>query len=636
MGTPLRVLIVEDSEDDMALMVYELRRHGYDLTYERVETEETMRAALASHQWDVILSDFSMPRFNAHAALRVVQDMGVETPVIIVSGTVGEEAAVAAMKAGAHDFFSKHKLVRLVPAIERELRESEDRRKRLWVEEQLYHSEERFAKAFRAGPLGILINTADGVFVDANDRFLQLSGYSRDEVIGQTYADLRLWVDPEIHVQLAQATREGQIIQDHELQFRTKAGEVRDALYSFTTIELGGEVCLLSMVHDITERKRIEEDRKRMTEERRRLLEQKQEAMQQFINTLDRITDGFVMLNHQWQFAYVNPRASEILGYRVEELIGSNAWTKFPEAVDGRFYDAFQVAVNEQRTVEIEAFFEPWKRWFVNRIYPSAEGVNVFFQDITERKKQEQHTLEAERLRVEITKERELLQLKENFISIVSHEFRTPLTAIMSSAELIQRYYDHLPRERHFHHLGEILSQSNFMVNLLDDVLTVNKSRAGWMEFKPVSMDLAAFCNSVVERLRAQDKEKHQFIVHIDGDLSQVVMDARLLRHIVVNLLTNAVKYSAEGGEIKLDILRQGEDVVLRVSDQGIGIPIEAMSRLYEPFQRAGNVGTISGTGLGLTIVKDSVERHGGAIMCQSQVGVGTIFTVRLPVISQA
>jgi DNA-binding NtrC family response regulator len=112
MSAPLRVLIVEDSEDDMILMVRELRRHDYDLTYTRVQTPEAMSAALDSQDWDVILSDFSMPEFSALAALKVAQGKGGDIPFIIVSGTAGEEAAVTAMKAGAQDFFPKNKLTR--------------------------------------------------------------------------------------------------------------------------------------------------------------------------------------------------------------------------------------------------------------------------------------------------------------------------------------------------------------------------------------------------------------------------------------------------------------------------------------------------------------------------------------------
>lgn len=375
MGTPLHVLIVEDSEDDLLLMIHEIRSHGYDLTYVRVETPEDMREALLNHTWDVILSDYSMPRFSALAAIKLVQDMGIDAPIIIVSGTVGEEAAVAAMKAGAQDFFSKHRLVRLIPAIERELRETDDRRKRLWAEEQLHHAEQRFSKVFQAGPLGITITNRNGVFLDVNDFLLRESGYSRSEVIGKSSLELNFWLDVETRKLIAQVLDTGNIVRDMELQFRDKSGQMHDVLCSFTRIELAGQACLLSMFQDITERKRMEA-------ERSRLLEQKQAATQEFQMTIERMTDGFVMLDREWRFRYVNPKAIEMLGRRAANLIGFNAWQIFPEAVDGPYYNALHKAAATQTTVEIEAYFEPWKRWFVNRIFPSPDGITIFFRTL--------------------------------------------------------------------------------------------------------------------------------------------------------------------------------------------------------------------------------------------------------------
>jgi len=142
MSTPLRVLIVEDSEDDAMLVLRELRRADYDLTSERVDTPEAMNAALDQQTWDIVLCDYAMPRFSMPAALAMVKEKGLDLPFIIVSGAIGEEAAVAAMRAGAHDYVMKGNLPRLVPAIERELREAEVRRERKQAEEGLKQSEE--------------------------------------------------------------------------------------------------------------------------------------------------------------------------------------------------------------------------------------------------------------------------------------------------------------------------------------------------------------------------------------------------------------------------------------------------------------------------------------------------------------
>jgi PAS domain S-box-containing protein len=256
-------------------------------------------------------------------------------------------------------------------------------------------------------------------------------------------------------------------------------------------------------------------------------------------------------------------------------------------------------------------------------------------QDITERKRIEQEKLEAERIRAELESEKELLKLKERFISVVSHEFRTPLSVIMSSGELVQRYYDRMTPEKQLDHIREIIAQSGYMTGLLDDILTFNKASAGKLAFTPAPLDLEMFCRTAIERIKTTDKGNHQINFITDSDLQKTPLDQKLLQHIVLNLLSNAVKYSPEGGEVRLELSRRDDEIILRVSDQGIGIPPESRVRLFEPFHRADNVGNISGTGLGLAIVKQSVDLHRGRIECKSEPGVGTTFTVYLPLIDR-
>ena len=177
MTTPLRVLLVEDSEDDAQLILRQLRSGGYDPKRERVDTPEAMSSALDRGQWDVILCDYKMPHFSAPAALRLVRERNIDIPFIIVSGTIGEETAVAAMKSGAHDYLMKNNLPRLMVAIEREIRDAGVRLERKRAEEALRLSEENFRRSMDDSPMGIRIVSADGETLYANRSILDLYDY---------------------------------------------------------------------------------------------------------------------------------------------------------------------------------------------------------------------------------------------------------------------------------------------------------------------------------------------------------------------------------------------------------------------------------------------------------------------------
>jgi PAS domain S-box-containing protein len=270
MGGLLRVLLVEDSEDDALLLIRSLRRGGYDPTWERVDTAEAMEAALDGRSWDLVISDHGMPAFSSPAALELLKRRGfVDLPFIIVSGQIGEDAAVAAMKAGAHDYLMKDNLARLNSAIERELREAEVRRERR-------QAEEKYRSIFENSVEGIFQTTVDGRFLTANPAMARIFGYESPEELLRAISSIRdqLYVDPERREDFYQLALRDGFVSGFEVQLLRKDGNpVWISANARAIYDAAGEISgYEGTVEDITERKGAEEALREIREaERRRI-----------------------------------------------------------------------------------------------------------------------------------------------------------------------------------------------------------------------------------------------------------------------------------------------------------------------------------------------------------------------------
>jgi signal transduction histidine kinase len=236
----------------------------------------------------------------------------------------------------------------------------------------------------------------------------------------------------------------------------------------------------------------------------------------------------------------------------------------------------------------------------------------------------------------ELVKANELNQLKSEFVSMISHDFRDPLNTILLSSGLLQDNHQKLTKAKKLTHFHLIRLAIKDMARLLDEVSLIGKVDLGKLQCQPTPLDLEAFCHQLIEELQLSIGEKHQLVFTSLGELGEAVWDERLLRHILGNLLANAIKYSPEGSTVWFELIGQEKTVIFRIQDQGIGIPLEDHKRLFQPFNRARNVGPIPGNGLGLAIAKRCTEAHGGQISVYSEVGVGTTFTVTLPLLREA
>jgi signal transduction histidine kinase/PAS domain-containing protein len=254
-------------------------------------------------------------------------------------------------------------------------------------------------------------------------------------------------------------------------------------------------------------------------------------------------------------------------------------------------------------------------------------------RDIASVKAAEAEKLDAERLLLEVDSEKRLLAERENFVSTLSHEFRTPLAIIQSSKNMLFSYLERMTPEVRAEHLERIEEQVDYLTRMIDDLLSLGETKSGTIVVNRTMVNLQAECQRIFDLVRISTYSQHSVIYDARDDLGMAMMDVRLLRQILTNLLSNAIKYSPEDSTIRLQINKDGDSAVFQVIDQGIGMSAEDLKMIFTPFKRGENVANIQGTGLGMAIVKQAVEALGGTIACESQPGKGTTFIVRLPLI---
>lgn len=475
--------------------------------------------------------------------------------------------------------------------------------------------------------VGILFLDPDRRVRWANAAMARMFGFTPDQLAGlKGSTSERFYPSREAHLKIGAAVTEavsaGQDF-EIEMQMRRDDGELFWAYVSGRAIDradlLQGTVWALL---DISERKALEEALKRQTEE--------QEAILQ--STLVGIS-----LIRGGQFQWVNGTLASMLGYQVEDMIGQSAEVLFADQADSQvFVQKARKALAKAGVYNVSHCMrrsdgsEIWLQLQGTRLGDEDAGRGSLwtFVDISEQHRAEQDVRRA------LEKERELNVLKSRFVSMTSHEFRTPLTGIVSSTELLRHYHDRLSDEEKSELFDQIEHSVERMTRMLDNILLIGRAESKGLQYKPVKANLKMFLHDVSEEARAAKypgQERPSLVVECDGLDQEFLFDPVLLRHVLANLLSNAIKYSPEGGEVRLQASWADGQACFVISDQGIGIPEQDQAMLFESFHRASNVGSIAGTGLGLAIVKQAAELHGGSIELFSRPGEGTRFTVRLP-----
>jgi PAS domain S-box-containing protein len=496
-------------------------------------------------------------------------------------------------------------------------------RKRTEVE--LRHTNHTLQTLITASPRAIFTLDIEGYVKIWNPAAEQMFGWTEAEVINRPnpiFIDDQLEDYSTLRSNLLQGTTYSMV----ELRRHKKDGSAIDIIFSAAPLKNSENQIegIVAVIADITEQKQ--------QAEQVRLLQSV------VVNTNDGvvITEAESINELGLRIIYVNEAFTQITGYSPEEVLGKTPRILQGTKTDRVELDKIRSALSRWESVTVEVInyrkngSEFWNEF---SIVPVADRTGWYThwiaiqRDTTERKR-------LDEIRLALEREKELSILKTRFFSMASHEFRTPLSTVLAAAQILENSPDEWnDSEKRLRNLYRIQDSVRNMVQLLDDILTINRAETGKLEFNPKLLVLDKFCNQFVEEMRFSAGSQHTLTFTCEGNPISVCLDEKLLRSILSNVLSNAIKYSPNGGNVHLGLEFQLHQVLLRVEDRGIGIFPEDIKQLFEPFHRGKNVRTIPGTGLGLIVVKKCVDLHQGSIQITSEVGTGTTCVVTLPLV---
>lgn len=531
---------------------------------------------------------------------------------------------------------------------------------------------------------GIISIDEGGRIELANPAAAQLFGYEISELLGQKINMLMPKPDATHHDNYIQnyiQTGKRKIIGiGREVKGLRKNGSVFPMRLSISEVKLHDRRIFTGIVHDLTEQKNIEQK-----------LKEEKERTQQYLNVANTI---FVVINRDGQVTMLNRKGCEVLGLCTEDIVGKNwfevavapastdtaiagfrqmmsgdsegsleyqeyeilhsenqkkrliAWhNSLIRDEEGQAKEVISAGVDvtdhraaEQRIIRLNAELE---QRVEQRTEELAAAVNQMLETNRQLKKEIKEREAAENalraneqeIRKALEREKELSEMKSRFVSMASHEFRTPLSTILSSADLIEAYAKEEQQSKRERHTNRIKSAVVNLTNILNDFLSLSRLEEGKIDVHPVEFDLKEFCAETLEEISILLKPGQTIHRNENTETHTIYLDKKLLKNILFNLLSNAIKYSDAGKPIDCHVSVNKQSLHIRIADRGIGIPEEEQQHLFTPFFRAHNVENIQGTGLGLNIVKRYVDLVQGAIGFKSESGVGTTFYIDIPLI---
>jgi len=480
-------------------------------------------------------------------------------------------------------------------------------------------TQEKYRQVVENAYEGIVV-TQDGQLKFANPRALELTRRTMEQAIATPFIEM---VHPDdrarVYGNYLRRMRGEAVEPNYVFRAITPDGHLAWLQIAAVAIEWEGRPATLNFLTDVSERVKLEAHLKETLAEREAILE---------------TTAVGVMFIQNGRIKWINDALERtMLGWGDGETIGKTGEIAFRDHGDwSRFLNECIPSLEREGTYESDWEVRRkdgtpwWCHMSAKAMNPASlgQGTIWFFIDISLRRRAE------EEARRSLVRERELSDLKTRFVSLASHEFRTPLATILSSIEIIDDFGPTLPENERRELIRLVKGAVGRVMGMLDQVELIGRAEADQLEFRPEPQDVEPLVASIAREVEQAQGRRNSVRIVAGGVTTRRTLDAKLLFHILGNLVGNALKYSPAGAEISLDIAADDQAIVFRVADRGMGIPAEDQPRIFESFHRARNVGNVQGTGLGLSIVKQCVDLHGGTVTFESKVGIGTTFVVRI------